>query len=147
MCTRGGSAFRRGIVSVAKPFTFALVCEVLGPAEVREKVGVNATGRPFNSPAGIEESPDGRTNPMVNSGAIATTSLVPGRTAEEKWRFVHDGLSRFAGRRLSLEDEVYMSASETNQRNRDLGSPREARPHPLGSRRGRRPLHERERAR
>jgi glutaminase len=108
------------IMSVAKPFTFALVCEALGPEEVRERVGVNATGRPFNSLAGVEESPDGRTNPMVNSGAIATTSLVPGRTAEEKWRFVRNGLSRFAGRRLSLDDEVYRSASQTNHRNRDL---------------------------
>ena len=107
-------------MSVAKPFTFALVCEELGPEEMRERVGVNATGRPFNSLAGVEESPDGRTNPMVNSGAIATTSLAPGRDADERWAFIRDGLSRFAGRRLSLDEEVYRSASETNQRNRDL---------------------------
>lgn len=118
--TAGDAELEFTIMSVAKPFTFALVCEALGPGGVREKVGVNATGRLFNSPAGIEESPDGRTNPMVNSGAIATTSLVPGRTVEEKWRLVNDGLSRFAGRRLSLDDEVYRSASETNHRNRDL---------------------------
>jgi glutaminase len=71
------------IMSVAKPFIFALVCQALGPDEVRAKVGVNATGRPFNSLEGVEESTDGRTNPMVNSGAIATASLVPGRTADE----------------------------------------------------------------
>jgi glutaminase len=57
---------------------------------------------------------------MVNPGAIATTSLVPGNNAEAKWRFLHDGLSRFAGRRLSLDEEVYASASETNERNREL---------------------------
>ena len=43
---------------------------------------------------------------MVNPGAIATASLVPGRTADEKWRFLHDGLSRFAGRELPLDDDV-----------------------------------------
>ena len=48
------------------------------------------------------------------------TSLVPGRSAEEKWRFIQAGLSRFAGRPLSLNDEVYGSASETNHRNRAL---------------------------
>jgi glutaminase len=47
---------------------------------------------------------DGRTNPMVNAGAIATTSLVPGATEEEKWTFIHAGLSRFAGRTLPLND-------------------------------------------
>ena len=57
---------------------------------------------------------------MVNAGAIATTSLVPGDTAEAKWRFIHDGLSRFAGRELPMNDEVYASASETNFRNRGI---------------------------
>ena len=108
------------IMSVAKPFVFALVCAVIGPEELRRRVGVNATGLPFNSTAAVEHSPDGRTNPMVNPGAIATTSLVPGASAEARWLFVHDGLSRFAGRRLTLDEEVYESASRTNHRNREL---------------------------
>jgi glutaminase len=108
------------IMSVSKPFVFALVCEALGPRAVREKVGMNATGLPFNSAAAVERSADGRTNPMVNAGAIATTSLVPGATPEAKWHFICEGLSRFAGRELSLGEEVYASASETNFANRGL---------------------------
>jgi glutaminase len=54
---------------------------------------------------------------MVNPGAMATTSLVPGATIDEKWRFIHQGLSRFAGRELTLNEEVYVSASASNQRN------------------------------
>jgi len=108
------------IMSVSKPFVFALVCEALGVEAVRQKVGVNATGLAFNSLEGVERNPDGRTNPMVNSGAIATTSLVPGATLDDKWRFIHDGLSRFAGRRLAVSDEVYASASETNFRNQSI---------------------------
>ena len=57
---------------------------------------------------------------MVNSGAIATTSLVPGATFESKWKFIHEGLSRFAGRTLPHNDEVYVSASETNYRNQSI---------------------------
>jgi glutaminase len=57
---------------------------------------------------------------MVNSGAIATTSLVPGATSTAKWNFIHEGLSRFAGRTLSVNNEVYLSASETNYRNRSI---------------------------
>jgi glutaminase len=108
------------IMSVSKPFLFALICQEIGAEEARDKLGANATGLPFNSLAAIEQSPGGRTNPMVNAGAIATTSLVPGATEEDKWRFIHDGLSRFAGRKLPLNDEVYASASETNFRNRSI---------------------------
>jgi glutaminase len=99
---------------------FALVCEALGHEAVCEKIGVNATGMAFNSLAGIERDPDGRSNPMVNAGAIATTSLVPGATLAQKWQFIHDGLSQFAGRKLPLNDEVYASASETNHRNQSI---------------------------
>ncbi|GLU29706.1 glutaminase A [Brucella sp. NBRC 12950] len=108
------------IMSVSKPFIFALICDLIGATGARERLGVNATGYAFNSLAGIERNPDGRTNPMVNAGAIATTSLVPGKNGEEKWRFIHEGLSRFAGRDLSISEEVYASAKETNFRNRSI---------------------------
>ena len=122
-----GSVFRAGdadhefsIMSVSKPFVFALVCELLGPREARERLGVTSTGLPFNSLAAIERTVDGRTNPMVNPGAIATTSLVPGDTAESKWTFIREGLSAFAGRELSVNTEIYESASETNERNESI---------------------------
>jgi glutaminase len=117
----GDSEHEFTIMSVSKPFVFALVCEAIGVENARQKIGVNATGLAFNSLEGVERGPAGRTNPMVNSGAIATTSLVPGATLRAKWRFIHDGLSRFAGRRLPLNDEVYASASETNYRNQSIG--------------------------
>jgi glutaminase len=110
------------IMSVSKPFVFALVGDLTGFERMRELVGMNATGRVFNSLAAVEESGDGRTNPMVNSGALATTSLAPGATIEEKWRFLQDGLSRFAGRSLSMNVEVYESASATNHRNRSIAN-------------------------
>src|SRR5262249_27355796 len=116
----GDSDYQFTIMSVSKPFIFALVCEALGPEQVRDKIGVNATGLAFNSPAAIERGEDGKTNPMVNAGAIATTSLVPGATLAAKWKFIHDGLSRFAGRTLPLNEEVYASASQTNHRNQSI---------------------------
>ena len=57
---------------------------------------------------------------MVNPGAIATTSLVPGTSTEEKWQFICDGLERFAGHPLALDEEMYASASATNHRNRGI---------------------------
>ena len=108
------------IMSVSKQFVFALVCQQMGAEQAREKLGVNATGMPFNSLAAVERSADGRTNPIVNADAIATTSLVPGATFEAKWQFIYDGMSRFAGRRLPLNEEVYASATETNFRNQGI---------------------------
>jgi len=116
----GDAGHEFSIMSVSKPFVFALVCQALGPEEARRRLGVNATGLAFNSLGAIERSADGRTNPMVNSGAIATTSLVPGATSEARWRFIHDGLSRFAGRTLPLNEEVYASATATNFRNQSI---------------------------
>ena len=108
------------IMSVSKPFVFALICERIGATSARARLGVNATGRSFNSLAVIEAAPEGRTNPMVNAGAIATSSLAPGVDTEAKWRFLQEGLSRFAGRELSLNDEVFASAAQTNTRNRSI---------------------------
>lgn len=115
------------IMSVAKPFVFALVCAASDPQHVRRRIGVNATGLRFNSLAAIELHDEGRTNPMVNPGAIATTSMVPGVTIDERWEFIVDGLSRFAGRRLSLDEDVYRSASETNFVNRSIANLLESR--------------------
>lgn len=116
----GESDYPFSIMSVSKPFLFALVAQAVGVEEVRSKVGANATGFPFNSVAGIERHPKGLTNPMVNAGAIAVTSLVPGETLDEKWNFIDQAFCRFAGRALPLNEEVYLSASETNFRNQGI---------------------------
>jgi glutaminase len=70
--------------------------------------------------AAVERSADGRSNPMVNAGALAAVSLVPGGSSAAKWLFLRERLSAFAGRDLALSDEVYASASATNHRNRAI---------------------------
>jgi glutaminase len=108
------------IQSVSKPFVFALVCEALGPEAARRKIGVNNTGLPFDSVMAVELNATRTMNPMVNAGAIATTSLVPGDDGEARWRFLVEGLSRFAGRALVMDEVVYESESSTNDRNRGI---------------------------
>jgi glutaminase len=108
------------IQSISKVFVFALVCDALGHDEARIKLGVNSTGLPFDSVMGIELNDDRTMNPMVNAGALATTSLVPGATMEEKFVRIQDLLSCFAGRRLDVDEEVYESEAATNDRNRGI---------------------------
>jgi glutaminase len=125
----GGGAIEVGdchvgfsIQSVSKPFVFALICDAIGHDEAREKLGVNGTGLPFNSVMAVELNEDRTMNPLVNAGAIATTSLVPGDTADEKFAFVLDGLSRFAGRPLAVDEAVYASESGANLRNHGIAA-------------------------
>ena len=127
VCGVGGEVFAEGdaqrefsIQSISKPFVFALVCQALGGGRARASVGVNATGLPFNSVMAIELNAERTMNPMVNAGAIATTSLAPGANAEARWRFIREGLSRFAGRELVMDEEVYASEAATNQRNQGI---------------------------
>jgi glutaminase len=108
------------IQSISKLFVFALVCDTLGPAEARSKLGVNSTGLPFDSVMGIELNEDRTMNPMVNAGALATTSLVPGHSPDEKFAHIVRALSVFAGRPLTMDEEVYESEAATNDRNRGI---------------------------
>ena len=113
----GDAQYPFTIQSISKAFVFALVLEAIGADEARRRLGVNSTGLPFNSVMAIELSPDRTTNPMVNPGAIASTSLIPGDSAGAKWEHVRAGLSAFAGRELLLDENVYESEMAANGRN------------------------------
>ena len=115
--TAGDAEYGFTIQSISKPFVFALICQAIGEDEARRCLGVNSTGLPFNSVIAVERAGDGLTNPMVNAGAIATTSLAPGASADAQWQFIQDGLSRFAGRPLLIDEAVYRSEAAANQRN------------------------------
>ncbi|MGM0946485.1 MAG: glutaminase A [Bacteroidota bacterium] len=119
--TAGDTESKVSIQSVSKAFVLSLVLEESGSATIREKVGVNATGAPFNSIIAMEVNmrvnTDAEINSMVNAGAIATTSLVKGETAEQKWESIVNKLSGFAGRKLELNEPVYISEAGDNKRN------------------------------
>ncbi|AYG02323.1 glutaminase A [Gryllotalpicola protaetiae] len=108
------------IQSISKAFVYALVAQELGRDLVGERIGVNNTGLAFNSVVALELNDGHPMNPMVNAGAIATTALVPGATAAEKWSRLTAAMSAFAGRHLAVDQEVYASESATNDRNRAI---------------------------
>ena len=127
LVTATGSVYEVGdtrqpftIQSISKPFVYGMALEENGRADVLNKVGVEPTGDVFNS---ISLEPDtGRPrNPMINAGAIATTGLISGLTLESRLKRVLATFGNFAGRELSLDDEVYRSESETGHRNRAIG--------------------------
>ena len=59
-------------------------------------------------------------NPMINAGAIAAVSLVPGRTPDERFALIREFYSAFAGRPLDIDEDVYASEKEHRHRNRAI---------------------------
>jgi glutaminase len=118
--TLGDVNYSFSIQSISKVFTLALAMEELGPNKVFEKVGSEPTGRPFNSPLAVVDMSTHTGNPLVNAGAIATTSLISGRDAEDKWGKILNFYSKAAGEKLVLIDEVYKSEAATNTGNKAL---------------------------
>lgn len=108
------------IQSISKVFTMAKVIEESGVESIYNNMGVDATGQTFNSIVAIEQHKGAEMNPLVNPGAIATTSMVKGGNAEEVWKSLLSYYSDFAGRRLSVLDDIYQSEAATNQRNQAL---------------------------
>ena len=120
--TAGDVDYRFSIQSVSKPFTAALIMAQQGPEAVREKIGVEPTGLPFNSKIAIEIYESRSGNPLVNAGAIAAVSLVDADSEEQRWNLVHDNIEGFAGEELPVLEEVYKSEYETAWSNRAIAN-------------------------
>lgn len=117
----GETKFEFGIESVEKVFTLCMAMEILGDSVILEKVGANQTGLPFNSVPAIELDGKRPSNPLVNAGAMATTSLLTSHFGHtDAWEKVNAYFSKFAGRNLSILDELYRSEAATNQHNQAI---------------------------
>ena len=129
IATRDGKIYSAGeieyefsIQSVSKPFTASLIMANQGPAAVREKIGVEPTGLPFNSRLALELYPERSVNPMVNAGAIAAVSLLQAESEEARWKMVSQNINDYAGRELSVLEEVYTSEIESAWGNRAIAN-------------------------
>lgn len=116
----GDSSYPFAIESISKVFSMALVMEAVGAQEMLKKVGADPTGLPFNSVMALELHRGKPLSSLVNAGAMATVSLLPAASADEKWQKILDGYSQFAGHRLEVMDAVYTSETATNSHNKGI---------------------------
>jgi glutaminase len=116
------------IQSISKVFTMAQVIQEQGADSIAKRIGVDATGARFNSIIAIEGvrtvvgtgAPE--MNPLVNPGAISATSMVTGASKDDVWNKIIGIHNDFAGRPLTVLQDVYKSEADTNQRNQAIGA-------------------------
>lgn len=110
------------IQSISKVISFIVACMERGVSYMLDRVDVEPTGDAFNSIMHLElrkvEKPF---NPFVNAGAITVTSMLLGRTSDEKLEPVYKLLEKMIGYRPSLNVDVYESERDSSMRNRAIG--------------------------
>lgn len=116
----GDDRFEFAIESISKVFTMALAMEQVGAAAFHAKIGADPTGLPFNSVMALDLNKDRPLSPLVNAGAIASTSLVTATGADDRWNRILSAQRDFAARELQLSDEVNDSEQTTNFHNRAM---------------------------
>lgn len=107
------------IQSVSKPFVYGMALQDYGREAVHEKVGVEPTGDPFNS-IELDERSKRPLNPMVNAGAMATSSLIKGESASHRFNRLLEAFGRYTGRSMTADMSVFLSERTTGHRNRAI---------------------------
>lgn len=106
--------------SISKIISLLVALEQRGVEAVFSKVGSEPTGDSFNSIVKLETSEQKPLNPMINAGAIAVCSLIPGSSVEERFQQITNLLQEILGREVQIDQAVYESEKETGHRNRAL---------------------------
>jgi glutaminase len=107
------------IQSISKVFAYGLALEDHGRDYVLTRVGVEPTGDAFNAII-LDEQSNRPLNPMVNAGAIATTSLIKGAGATERLNRMLDMFKRYIGHDVFVDISVFTSERSTGHRNRAM---------------------------
>ena len=107
------------IQSISKVFVYGMALEEHGRDYVLTRVGVEPTGDAFNAII-LDERSKRPYNPMVNAGAIATTSLIKGSGPTERLNRMLDMFQRYIGHDIFVDISVFMSERTTGHRNRAM---------------------------
>ena len=110
------------IQSIIKPILLLQALLDNGVELVQSRVGVEATGKPFDAiNAGDQSLDSGHINPMVNMGAIVMCTLIRGATYEERFQRLLELTRKLAGdESIGVDEAVYRSEKSHGSKNRAL---------------------------
>lgn len=121
--TAGDVTLSFGLMSAIKPFVLLCLLEQLGKEIVFSHVGMLPSDAPFNSLTQLEADRGFPRNPMINSGAIALASMLPGSDAPSRCEYLRQWLNQTANCDLFLDKLMLNSVrSLPNERNRAITS-------------------------
>jgi len=112
------------VQSTSKPITYALSLEELGAGVVHKYQGREPSGRMFNEI--VLDHDDQPHNPMVNSGAIMSASILlylvkPEMDMAQKYDYVFDFFKKMAGGEyLGFNNSIFLSERDSADRNNAL---------------------------
>ncbi|MBQ2854261.1 MAG: glutaminase A [Oscillospiraceae bacterium] len=108
--------------SIVKPLILLQALLDSGEDAVRNLVGVEATGKPFDAFNYSDQALTGaHINPMINTGAIALCTLIHGDTYEERFCRLLELARQLSGNpELGVDEAVYHSEKATGNKNRAL---------------------------
>ena len=108
--------------SVVKPLILLLALMDSGIDTVRALVGVEATGKPFDTFNYSDQALTGaHINPMINTGAIALCTLIRGRDYGERFDRLLELVRTLADNpKLEVDQAVFRSEQLTGNKNRAL---------------------------
>ncbi|MEO1591339.1 MAG: glutaminase A [Cyanobacteria bacterium J06632_22] len=116
----GDIAQKFTIQSISKIFAYGMALQDHGREVLLERVGVEPTGDPFNSIIRLDEGSKRPYNPMINAGAIATTSLIKGQDATDKLNRLLTTFKQYMGNDVFIDMPTFMSERATGHRNRAM---------------------------
>ncbi|WP_225938640.1 glutaminase A [Kovacikia minuta] len=108
------------IQSISKVFVYGMALEEHGREALLTKVGVEPTGDPFDSIIRLDDYSKRPENPMVNAGAIATTSLIKGNNPTDRLNYLLDMFRHYTGHDMFIDMSVFVSERTTGHRNRAM---------------------------
>jgi glutaminase A len=105
------------IQSISKVFAYGLALEDWGRDYVRKVVDVEPTGEAYDSIIKLQTQSKRPFNPMVNAGAIATTSLIKGETPARRLNRILHMYQRYIGHRVFVDTPTLVSEQGHGDRN------------------------------
>ncbi|MBD2021616.1 glutaminase A [Leptolyngbya sp. FACHB-36] len=119
----GDAAQPFALMSVVKPFLLLFLLHQLGHEAVFARVGIDPSEQPFHSLAQLKSDQGFPRNPMINSGAIALTALLPGQSGAERCETLRRWLNQQSGAQLVLDAPMLASVrSLNNEANRAIAT-------------------------
>ncbi|AMQ26761.1 TPA: glutaminase A [Legionella pneumophila] len=105
--------------STGKMIPLIGLLEEFGADQLFEWVKVEPSGDDFASITRLEQFGPKPSNPMLNAGAIALCSRIPG-VGEQQFRWLEHWVQKLFNQRLSINPLVFASEKRTGNRNRAL---------------------------